>query len=239
MKILAIDTSSAICSAAVCEDSKLISEININTQNTHSEILLPSVERLLKLSDLKIDDIDLFACAAGPGSFTGVRIGAATVKGLAFARNKPCAAVSSVEALAVNLSCFDGILCPVINARRMHVYNAVFVCKDGIYQRLTPDRLIAIEELERELENHRAQYDRDIYLSGDGYELCAENFTHTDIKNNLYLSRKLSLQSAYSIGLAALTMYNRRQTVSDRDILPSYLRPSQAERERKEKSDAE
>ena len=151
LRILALDSTADVSSVAVCEGEKLLSEITINTGNTHSQTLLPSVEMALKLAELSVDDVDLFTCSVGPGSFTGVRIGVATVKGLAFGKDKPCVPVSTLDALAYNLRGYNGIICPVMNARRMQVYNALFRCENGILTRLCDDRAISIAELEAEL----------------------------------------------------------------------------------------
>ena len=126
MKILALDSTANTSTVAVLENDSLLSLYTANTKNTHSETLLPMVVNVLSALSLTVKDIDLFAVSAGPGSFTGVRIGAATLKGLAFASGKSCVEVSTLEALAYNLRCFDGILCPVMNARRAQVYNALF-----------------------------------------------------------------------------------------------------------------
>lgn len=227
MKILGLDSTGNVCTAAISEDDKLISEMTVNIGNTHSETLLPLIEQILKLSDTDIDEIELFATSIGPGSFTGVRIGAATVKGLAFGKDLPLCEVSTLEALAENLSAFDGIICPVINARRMQVYNALFSCKNGVLERLTPDRAISVEELDAEL----GAYTEPIYLSGDGYDICKANFK----VKTMNTQPKARLASGYSVCLCAMKMANNGETVSDRELSPSYLRLSQAERERNEK----
>lgn len=228
MIILGIDSTANVCSAAVCDNDRLIGEIQINTGNTHSEILLPAIEQILALTGTDIDDVELFSASIGPGSFTGVRIGAATIKGLAFGKNIPCCEVSSLASLAQNLSCFDGILCPVINARRMQVYNALFSCTDGIVTRLTPDRAISVKELDKEL----SQYSDRIYMSGDGYDICKKHFVNTETQN---VPSKMRLHSAYSTCVCGLENYNNDNTVTDKELSPSYLRLSQAERERNEK----
>ena len=227
MKILGLDSTGNICTAAITDGDKLISEMTVNVGNTHSETLLPVIEQILKLSNTEIDEIELFATSVGPGSFTGVRIGAATVKGLAFGKNLPLCEVSTLEALAENVCLFDGIICPVINARRMQVYNAIFECKDGVLTRIVPDRAISIEELDKEL----ATYDKPIYLSGDGYDICKANFK-TETMNT---PKKITLANGYSVCLCANKMHAEGRIVSDRELSPSYLRLSQAERERNEK----
>ncbi|MBO5757809.1 MAG: tRNA (adenosine(37)-N6)-threonylcarbamoyltransferase complex dimerization subunit type 1 TsaB, partial [Clostridia bacterium] len=126
MKILALDSTAVVGSVALCEDTRMVAHYTLNTGNTHSQTLLPMIESALGCAEWEIDDLDLIAVSNGPGSFTGVRIGVATVKGLAFGKNIPCAGVSTLEALAYNLRYFNGIICPVMNARRAQVYNALF-----------------------------------------------------------------------------------------------------------------
>lgn len=228
MKILSLDTSAEVCTAAICEDKKLIAEMTVNTGNTHSQTLLPTVEQILKISETSFDDIDCYACSTGPGSFTGVRIGVATVKGIAYGKNKPCISVSTLRALAYNLIGYDGIICPVMNARRNQVYNALFECKDGIITRLCEDRALSIDELDAEL----AEIGKPIYLVGDGYDITIKGFKKTAPE---FVPERLRAQSAYSVACCALEKYNSGEILTDRDIAPIYLRPSQAERERNEK----
>ena len=231
MKILALDTTADVCSVAVCDDYRLIAEITVNTGNTHSQTLLPAVEQALKLCELTVDDIDAFACSVGPGSFTGVRIGVATIKGLAYNKNKPCVAVSTLEALANNLVAFNGIICPVMNARRNQVYNALFRCKNGVIERLCEDRAISIAELDEEL----SASSEPVYLCGDGYDITVKGSSKTEF---VFVSPRERLQSAYSVAACAIEKINKCETVSDTVIAPVYLRPSQAERERLEKLNA-
>lgn len=228
MKILSLDTTAEICSAALCDGTKLIAELTVNTGNTHSETLLPVVEQILKITDTNIDEIDCFACSTGPGSFTGVRIGVATVKGLAYGKNKPCVSVSTLEALAYNLSGFEGILCPVMNARRNQVYNALFECVGGNIKRLCPDRAISIDELDEEL----SSCEKPIYLVGDGYGITANGFKKTKPQ---FVPERSRYQSAYSVSCCALKQYENGQALTDAALVPIYLRPSQAERERNER----
>ncbi len=232
MKILSLDSTALVCSVAVSDGDKLISEITINTGNTHSETLLPAVENALRLSNTYIDDIDVFACSVGPGSFTGVRIGTATVKGIAYGKNKPCVAVSTLDALAENLSSFEGILCPVMNARRGQVYNALYRCESGVITRLCPDRAISVDELDREL----SRYSEPIYLCGDGYDITLKGSKQTKFAD---VPMRLRLQSAYSVCVCALRKYERGEYVTDKELAPTYLRPSQAERERMERLEKE
>lgn len=228
MKILSLDSTADVGTVALCEDDRLLAEMTVNTGNTHSESLLPTVESVLKITGTAISDVDLFACSTGPGSFTGVRIGVATVKGIAYGKGKPCASVSTLEALAQNLRVFNGIICPVMNARRNQVYNALFECRDSIITRLCPDRAISIEELDSEL----AEMNLPVYLCGDGYSITEKGFKQTKICNVPY---RMRLASAYSVALCALEAFNKGDVVDDASLVPIYLRPSQAERERNER----
>lgn len=228
MIILAIDSTAVSGSVAICRDKELLCEFTINVGNTHSETLLPMVESALKMCDLKVSDIDLFACDEGPGSFTGVRIGVATVKGLAFDSGKPCIGVSTLEALAENLVGFEGIACPVMNARRSQVYNALFEVNNGEAKRLCDDRALPISELEEELKGYNAP----IYLVGDGYGITLDGFKELKCK---FTPEILRYQSGYSVAVCALRKYNEGARTDDRQITATYLRLPQAERERLEK----
>jgi tRNA threonylcarbamoyladenosine biosynthesis protein TsaB len=228
MKILSLDTTADVCSAALCDEKRLIAEMTVNTGNTHSQTLLPVVEQILKISDTDINEIDAFACSTGPGSFTGVRIGAATIKGIAYGKNKPCISVSTIEALAYNVIGYNGILCPVMNARRNQVYNALFECDNGVITRLCPDRALSIEELDEEL----SRFESPIYLCGDGYSITEKGFNKTKIE---LVPDRIRLQSAYSVACCAYDKYVEGDVLSDAELVPVYLRPSQAERERNER----
>jgi len=228
MKILAIDSTAEVASVSICEDRTPIAVYTVRNGNTHSQTLLPMVEAALKHSALTVSDVDLFAASEGPGSFTGVRIGAATLKGLAFGRGLPCVGVSTLEALAYNLIGFDGIICPVMNARRAQVYNALFRYEKGALVRLCPDRAIAIAELEAELVSMNDK----VYLVGDGYNVTANGFASL-IPEETPIA--LRYQNAYSVAQCALNAYRDGKYVSDAEITATYLRLSQAERERLEK----
>lgn len=223
--ILALDSTAEVSTVAVCDREKLLSEITVNTGNTHSATLLPAVEQALRMAEITVNDVDVFACSTGPGSFTGVRIGAATIKGIAYGKNKPCVSVSTLEALAYNLSDRDGVVCPVMNARRGQVYNALFEAKSGEITRLCPDRALSISELDKELSGK----DLPVFLCGDGYEISRDGFKNTEVKE---VGIRQRYQSAYSVSQIALKKLENNETVSDSELVPIYLRPSQAERER-------
>lgn len=231
MHILALDSTAVTATAALCEDKKLIASYTVNNGNTHSETLLPMIESILKQAHLTVSDIDLFVCSAGPGSFTGVRIGAATIKGLAFGRQKPCVGVSTLEALAHNLELIseEALVCPVMNARRGQVYNALFSIKGGVLERLTEDRLITVEELEAELLEEYPS--RPVYLCGDGYDITLKLLKAVKPERT---PEMLIYQNGYSVAMCGLRDYERGKYTDDRGLSPVYLRPSQAERTRAE-----
>ena len=230
MKILSLDTTAKVLSMAICEDERLIAETTLNTGNTHSETILVVLDELLSKSGLAVKDIDLFACSSGPGSFTGVRIGVSFIKGLAFGTSKPCAGVSTLEALAYNLKDSRGIICPVMDARRSQLYNALFRSDGKSLKRICPDRLISAAELESEL----ASYNKDIYFCGDGYDIAKNEISHPKAKT---VNRSHTYQSAYSTAQIALANYQKGGINTDSTLTPTYLRASQAERELKEKNE--
>ena len=233
MLILALDSTALVGSVALCEDQRLLAEFTVNTGNTHSETLLPMVESVLKIAGYTVDDVDLFVCTAGPGSFTGVRIGAATVKGIAFGKGKPCIGVSTPEALARNGEALDGILCPAMNARRQQVYNALFDCDGQVLNRLCDDRALAISELGEELAEKYP--DRPIYLMGDGALLVYNALSETLGERLKMLPERLIHQSGYNTAMCGLRLWNEGVRTTDAELAPVYLRPSQAERMRMEK----
>ena len=230
MKILALDTTAKSASVAVTNDREPLAVFTLEAGLTHSETVLPMAETALKSLHLCVSDIDMFAVTAGPGSFTGVRIGISAVKGLAFDSAKPCVGVSALEALAYNLREMpeDCIVCPVMDARRNQLYNALFRIVNGNLTRLCEDRLISLSDLVSEI----SAYDKPIYAAGDGYALLKKAFP---IKAT---PRLLIPQNAYAVALLAADIYEKEEDKSifgDISLLPVYLRASQAERELAEK----
>ena len=233
MLILALDSTAQVGSVALCEDETLIAEYTLNTGHTHSETLLPMVESVLKIASYTVDDVDLFVCTAGPGSFTGVRIGAATIKGIAFGKDKPCIGVSTLEALALNGVALDGILCPCMNARRQQVYNALFDGNGKEMTRICDDRALAITELGEELAEKYP--DKAVYLMGDGAKLVYDALSETLGERLMILPERLIHQSGYNTAMCGLRLYREGIRTTDFELAPVYLRPSQAERVRMEK----
>ena len=235
MKILAFDTTARIASVAVCEDERLLGIYNVDNGLTQSELLLPMAESLLRSLKLSFSDIELLCAATGPGSFTGVRIGAALVKGLGFGRNLPCVSVSTLEELAENITPLAGILVPCMDARRNQLYTATFKSNGKATERLTPDRAISIESLATELSEYKG---KNIYLSGDGYDVAKRGLEALGIRI-METPKLLITENAYSCAMVALRKYRAGEYTTDTAFSPSYLRLPQAERERIEKENSE
>ena len=234
MRILALETSARACSTAVTEDGCLVASAFQCTGLTHSRTLMPMVEAMLKNAGLTVAEMDAIAVANGPGSFTGIRIGVAAAKGLAFAADKPVVGVSTLEAMARNAAGSDGLIVCAMDARRQQVYNAVFEARDGSLNRLTPDRAIALSELAGELkyqEGHKI-------IVGDGAALCYNYFLEKQISCAL-APPHLLMQSAVSGGLAAEQAAGKGGLLSAQALMPVYLRAAQADRLRKERNEKE
>lgn len=227
MKLLCLESSARAASCALLTDGELTGQYWQNCALTHSRTLLSMAEALLNNLDMTMEDVDALAVANGPGSFTGIRIGVAAVKGLAWGADKPAVAVSTLEAMACHLCDREGALvCPAMDARRSQVYNALFRIQDGSPVRLTEDRAISLEELTQEV----LRYGESVYVLGDGEHLAREAFQKAGIPLSP-VPPTLLLQSAWGVGIAA----QGRVPENAADISPNYLRLSQAERERNER----
>ena len=234
MRILALETSAKAVSAAVTEDGKVLCSGYQDTGLTHSRTLMPIVEAMLKNTGLTVQDCDAVAVAAGPGSFTGIRIGVSAAKGLAFAADKPCAAVSTLEAMARNVAHMDALVVCAMDARRSQVYNACFRGTGEGLERLTPDRAIGLPELAAELKNRENPQ----ILVGDGALLCYTTFKEQGLDVRL-APPHLRYQSAWGVARAALEQARTGALTDAQGLVPVYHRLSQAERERLEKLRAE
>ena len=226
MLILAFESSAKAASAALVKDGKLISQYSQCSGLTHSRTLLPMGEDMLKNAELKLSDVELIAVAHGPGSFTGIRIGVSMVKGLAWAADKPCVGVSTLEALAWHGVALGGYVCPVMDARRNQVYNAIFRIENGRPVRVTEDRPIALSELAEEIRALGAP----MFLVGDGAELSEKYLREQGLACTV-APENLRWQSAWGVAMAAM---DKEPGTAD-SLLPVYLRLSQAERERNER----
>lgn len=230
MLILAFETSAKAASAALLEDGRLLGESYQNTGLTHSQTLLVMAENLLAQCGKTVAQVTAVAVAAGPGSFTGVRIGVAAAKGFAWGRELPCYGVSTLEAMALSLGAWQGYVCPCMDARRSQVYNALFSVKHGTLERLREDRAIALSELAEELK----ALDGPIFLVGDGSILTYR--TLSDKIPNLVLPPEHRMhQRADGVALLAARKIAAGESGDANALTPNYLRLSQAERERMEK----
>lgn len=230
MKILAFESSAKAASVALCEDEFLIAQSYQNSGLTHSTTLMPMAQDLLKNCGVGLEQVDCLAVAVGPGSFTGLRIGISTVKGLAWAGEKPCVGVSTLEAMAWPLAHMDGVICCAMDARRHQVYNAVFRAEGGGLERLCEDRAISLEELAEE----RKRSEKIQIVVGDGAQLCYNDAQERG-QQVLLAPPHLRFQSAWGVARAALERARRGELSGGADLTANYLRLSQAERERLEK----
>lgn len=223
--ILSVDSSAATASCALTDGDTVIKQELINAGLTHSETLLPMIKRVMTGYEYK--DLDAIAVTVGPGSFTGIRIGVATVKGLAFNDDMPCIGVSTLEAIAYNFYDKNTVVCAVMDARRMQFYNALFKAENGVITRLCPDRAISIDDLRNELLNYDS-----VVVAGDGAKLCFDNLG----LDNVCLADDDRL---YQNGVGVSRACVKKEKISASALMPVYLRPSQAERELKLKREKE
>lgn len=217
--LLSMDSSAVTASVALTDGDEIIKSEFVNSGLTHSETLLPMITRVM--DGRKYSELDGIAITAGPGSFTGVRIGVATVKGLAFNDDIPCYSVSTLEAIAYNFVDKNAVVCAVMDARRMQFYNALFRVQNGKVERLCNDRAISIEDLRNELK----QYDK-VIIAGDGAKLCFQN---VELENCTLADEDRIYQNAVGVAKAA----QNKNAISPKALMPVYLRQSQAERELK------
>lgn len=233
--ILAVDTSATPVSCALLRDGRLLASYYSHTGLTHSQTLMPMISQVLADAAITVDALDALAVNAGPGSFTGVRIGVATVKGLAFAHNIPCVSVSTLACMAEGVAGMPGeaVVACVMDARCRQVYSALFTLQDGQVQRMTPDEAISIDELQTRLKNVECP----IILVGDGSEMC-----YTILKEELptvsLAPLALRYQNASATAVVAARCLEAGETVSADKLLPLYLRLPQAERELRQRQQA-
>jgi len=231
MKILAVDSSGLVASVAIVEDDNLIAEYTVNYKKTHSQTLLPMLDEIVKMTDTDLNTIDAIAVAKGPGSFTGLRIGSATVKGLGLALDKPLIGVPTVEGLAMNLYNTNALICPMMDARRNQVYTGLYRFRENTLQVVKDQIPIAVEELLDTLN----RLGEEVVFLGDGVPVYRDI-----IKNNIqvpytFAPAHVNKQRASALAIRAFEYWNNGIYESADDFVPEYLRMSQAERERTEK----
>ena len=228
MKILALDSSGIVASVAVIEDDTLLAEYTVNYKKTHSQTLLPMLDEIAKMTELDLNSIDAIAVAAGPGSFTGLRIGSATAKGLGLALKKPLIAIPTVEGLAYNLYDISGLICPIMDARRKQVYTGIYRFTDHQLKVVEDQMAVPMETVIEKLN----QYGEAVTFLGDGvpvfHELIAEKMTVP----YSFAPAHVNKQRAAAVATLGEIYYRQGKTETAMEHVPDYLRVSQAERER-------
>ena len=231
MKVLGIDSSGLVASVAGVEDDILLAEYTVNYKKTHSQTLLPMLKEIGDMINLDLNSLDAIAIAAGPGSFTGLRIGSATAKGLGLALDKPIIPVPTVDGLAYDLWGTDKIVCPIMDARRNQVFNAVYSVSKGKLTKEVHDRSILIKDLYEELKD----VEENIYFVGDGQDKVLDYFSENDmLKENFKFPEYLeNVQRGTNTAMIAYN--NQSGKKKGKDILPQYLKLTQAEQELRKK----
>lgn len=234
MKILGLDSSGIVASVAIVEDDVLIAEYTVNYKKTHSQTLLPMLDEIAKMTELDLNSIDAIAVAAGPGSFTGLRIGSATAKGLGLALKKPLIAIPTVEGLAYNLYDISGLICPIMDARRKQVYTGIYRFTDHQLKVVEDQMAVPMETVIEKLN----QYGEAVTFLGDGvpvfHELIAEKMTVP----YSFAPAHVNKQRAAAVAALGEIYYRQGKTETAMEHVPDYLRVSQAERERAEREAA-
>lgn len=235
MKILAIDSSGLVASIAIMSDDKLIAEYTINYKKTHSQTLLPMIDEIVKMLGMELSEIDAIAIAKGPGSFTGLRIGSATAKGLGLVLKKPIISIPTVDGLAYNLFGTDKIICPLMDAKRNQVYTGLYEFVNGEFQVISKQKAVALEEIIEEIN----KLGRDVIYLGDGVTSYKELIMSKTSVNFDFAPSHLTNQRAGAIASLAAIYYQNGITETSNMHKPTYLRLSQAERELAEKKKSE
>ena len=231
MKILALDSSGLVASVAVAEDDVLLAEYTVNYKKTHSQTLLPMLDEIAQMIELDLHSVDAIAVAGGPGSFTGLRIGSATAKGLGLALEKPLVSVPTVDALAYNLFGCSSYICPMMDARRSQVYTGIYRFEGENFLTVEPQMPLAVEELAAKLN----RLDRDVVLLGDGVPVYRNILDELLRVPHRYAPAHQNRQRASAVAVLAMKYIGEGKTETAAQHRPDYLRLSQAERERAER----
>ncbi len=231
MKILAVDSSGLVASVAVLEDDSLVAEYTVNYKKTHSQTLLPMLDEIIKMTDTDLNAIDVIAVAKGPGSFTGLRIGAATVKGLGFALDKPVIGIPTVEGLAMNLYGTSALICPLMDARRNQVYTGIYRFQKGKLQIVKEQIATGIEDIIEALN----LIGEEVIFLGDGVPVYRDIIQEKIQVSYTFAPAHVNKQRAAAVGVRAFDYWEQKAYVNADEFKPDYIRLSQAERERLEK----
>lgn len=232
MKVLALDSSGLVASVAIVMDDELIGEYTINHKKTHSQTLLPMLDEVAKMIELDLNSLDFIAVSAGPGSFTGLRIGSATAKGIALALNKPIVSVPTIDAMAYNLWGCDAQICPIMDARRNQVYTGLYEFEDGNMKTLLPECVLMIDEI---IEKINESGKKTIFL-GDGVQIFKDYIKEKINVEYDFAPAQNNKQRASSVATLGMILYEQGKAQDAKEHKPEYLRLSQAERERQEKA---
>lgn len=233
MRILALDSSGLVATVAIVEEEQLLAEYTVNYKKTHSQTLLPMLDEIAKMTELDLQTIDAIAVAAGPGSFTGLRIGSATAKGLGLALDKPLIHVPTVDGLAFNMWGTEGLICPIMDARREQVYTGIYRFKEDVLEVVEEQMAIAVTELLEKLNS----YGEKVTFLGDGVPVYAGKLLEGLCVPYTFAPAHRNRQSAASVGSLAIQYYKAGRCESAGEHRPDYLRVSQAERERAERDE--
>lgn len=231
MKVLAIDSSGVTASAAVADDNNVIAEFTVNNRQTHSQTLLPMVDMVVKMSEIPLESFDAIAVASGPGSFTGLRIGSGTAKGLGLALDKPLVPVPALDGLAYRAACYSGIICPLMDARRNQVYTAAYHMADGKLVNIIGQKATGIKDILSELKEAGGK----VLFLGDGADVYRDVIMEEAGLDCSFAPPHISKQSAASVALLGIMYYKEGRFESAAEHRPVYLRKPQAEREREER----
>ena len=235
MKVLGIDSSGMVATVAVVEDAQMLAEYTINYKKTHSQTLLPMLDEIARMIELDLNTVDVIAVAAGPGSFTGLRIGSATAKGLGLALKKPLVSVPTLEGIAYNFCGTDKVICPMMDARRSQVYTGVYEFQGNTLQKIEDQMAVPVEEILERLN----QLGREVILAGDGVPVYQELIEKNLKVPYLLAPAHLNRQRAGAVAVLGMQYALNGQTESAMEHQPDYLRLSQAERERAKKQAGE
>ncbi|MBR4027607.1 MAG: tRNA (adenosine(37)-N6)-threonylcarbamoyltransferase complex dimerization subunit type 1 TsaB [Lachnospiraceae bacterium] len=231
MKILGIESSGLVASIAVMEDDNLLGEYTMNHKKTHSQTLLPMLDELVKMIELDLKTIDAIAVSKGPGSFTGLRIGSATAKGLGLALEKPIIPVETIDAMAYNLWGVEKLICPIMDARNRQVYTGLYTFKNGNLITHIPQCIVPITEI---IENIN-QTGKEVIFLGDGVVVLKQEIAEHITVPYKFAPIQSNRQRAASVAALGAVLYQQGVTETAAEHKPDYLRVSQAERELKEK----
>lgn len=235
MRILALDSSGLVASVAIMEEEQTIAEYTVNYKKTHSQTLLPMLDEIVKMTEMDLNTIDAIAIAGGPGSFTGLRIGSATAKGLGFALGKPLIHVPTLEGLACNLYGYSSLICPIMDARRNQVYTGVYRLSEGEFQVVKEQTAIDVAVLAEQLN----ALGEAVTFLGDGVPVYREQLEEKLTVPFTFTPANMNRQRAASVGLRGFQYYREGRIETAAEHQPDYLRVSQAERERAERERAE